>query len=68
MKNKLILGKCFTIEWLVCKSCFTAFLVTVTEHVKCLENGCLGLFSLLFAPQTPPLSFSLLAWLDLFGA
>ena len=25
MKNKLILGKCFQIEWLVCKSCSTVF-------------------------------------------
>lgn len=31
----------------------------MTEHVKCLENGCFGLFSLLFAPSH---SFS---WLDL---
>lgn len=47
MKNKLIVGQSFTIEWSVCKSCSTAFLVTVTKHVKCLESACLGLFCFL---------------------
>lgn len=67
IENKLILGKCFTIQWLVCKSWSTAILVMVTEHVKCLENGCLCLFSILFAPSHSSFLSPGLAWFDLSG-